>query len=388
VDSLQIMGELPLKGCWGDLGQGKIVTNTDIVWHRLVNQRIDGQKFEKPEEVVRWLGAIQAQDYLQALWAIGLRLKSATVADVEQAILEGKIIRTWPMRGTLHFVPPEDAKWMLKLSASRVLAKDGRRLKQLGLDEAIIERCKELFYEALKGNRRLSRSEMMELLEQAGISTENQRGYHILWYASQSGLICLGPMQDKQQTFVLLDEWVPNSRDLSREESLAELTKRYFASHGPATVHDFAWWSGLTVTEARAGLEAAIPELISESIDGKEYWMTSDAPGHTAYDKSGVDLLPAFDEYLIGYKDRAAVLTVEDAQKVVPGKNGIFLPTIVVGGRVVGTWKRKLKKNSIDITLSPFTHLGDLDERAIEATKPYSDFVGLPLSSTEIRAGS
>ena len=357
------------------------MTNTDIVYQRLVNQCIDGEKFEKPEEVVRWLGAIQAQDYLQSLWAIGLRLNSATVADIEQAIFDGKIVRTWPMRGTLHFVPPEDAKWMLKLSASRMLAKDGRRLKQLGLDEEIIERCKELFYDALKGNKRLSRPEMMKLLEEAGISTVNQRGYHILWYVSQTGLICLGPMQDKQQTFVLLDEWVPNSRSLSREESLAELTRRYFASHGPAAVHDFAWWAGLTLSEARSGLEAAMPRLVSEKIDGKDYWMTGDTQGQIAYDKSSVHLLPAFDEYLIGYKDRAAVLTVEDAPRVVPGKNGVFLPTIVVGGRVVGTWKRKLKKNSIDITLSPFTHLGDSDERAIEVAKSYSDFVGLPLSS-------
>jgi len=362
------------------------VKSTDIAYQRLVNQRIGGEKFEKPEEVVRWLGAIQAQDFLQALWAIGLRSKSATVADIEQAILEGKIVRTWPMRGTLHFVPPDDAKWMLKLSAPRMLAKDGRRLKQLGLDEEIIERCKELFYDALKGNKRLSRSEMMKLLEDAGISTEKQRGYHILWYVSQAGLICLGPMQDKQQTFVLLNEWVPHSRDLSREESLAELARRYFAGHGPATVHDFAWWAGLTVTEARSGLEAAMPELISDRVDGKEYWMTSDAPGHTAYDDSGVDLLPAFDEYLLGYKDRAAVITVEDAPKVVPGKNGVFLPTIVVGGRVVGTWKRKLKKNSIDMTLSPFTHLGDSEERIIKAAECYSDFIGLPVSSIETKA--
>jgi hypothetical protein len=325
---------------------------------------------------------------LQALWAIGLRLKSATVADIEQAILDGRILRTWPMRGTLHFVPPEDTKWMLKLSASRVLAKDGRRLSQLRLDEKIMERCKEIFYDALNGNKRLTRPDMMKLLEEAGISIENQRGYHILWYVSQSGLICLGPMQDRQQTFVLLDEWVPGSRDLPREESLLELARRYFASHGPTTVHDFAWWAGLTVTEARLGLEAAMPELISQTIDGKDYWMASHRPDNAAYDESGVDLLPAFDEYLIGYKDRAAVLDGEDAQRVVPGNNGVFLPTIVVGGRVVGTWKRKLKKNSIDITLSPFTHLSDLDKRATEATKLYSDFVGLPLSTTEIKAGS
>jgi len=359
------------------------VTKTGIVCHRLFNQRIDAEKFEKPEEVVRWLGAIQAQDYLQSLWAIGLRLRSATVADVEQAIFDGRIIRTWPMRGTLHFVPPEDAKWMLKLSASRMLAKDGRRLEQLGLDVEIMERCKELFYDALKGNKRLSRPDMMRLLEDAGICIENQRGYHILWYVAQSGLICLGPMQDKQQTFVLLDEWVPNSRELSREESLAELIGRYFTSHGPATIHDFAWWAGLTVTEARSSLETTVPGLVSETIDGQEYWMTSDAPGHIAYDKSSVHLLPGFDEYLIGYKDRSAVLAMEHAPRIVPGKNGVFLPTIVLGGQVVGTWKRRLKKNSIDITLSPFTHLDDSEERVIEAAKSYCDFVGLPLSSTQ-----
>jgi hypothetical protein len=357
------------------------MTNTDIVGRRLVNQRIDGEKFDKPEEVVRWLGAIQAQDYLQALWAIGLRLRSATAADVERAIIDGRIVRTWPMRGTLHFVPPEDARWMLKLSASRMLAREGRRLAQLGLDQQTMERCKELFYEALEGNRRLTRPDMMRLLEEAGVSTGGQRGYHILWHASQVGLICPGPMQDKQQTFVLLDEWVPDARNLSREESLAELAGRYFASHGPATVHDFAWWAGLTVTEARSALEAAKPGLASEKSDGREWWVTNDAPGHIAYDRSGVYLLPGFDEYLIGYKDRSAVLAVEHASRVVPGRNGVFLPTIVVGGQVVGTWKRKLKKSSIDITLSPFAHLDDSEEKVIEAAGRYGDFIGLPLSS-------
>ena len=358
--------------------------DTEIARQRLVNQRIEGEKFEKPEEVVRWLGAMQAQDYPQALWAIGLRLRSATVADVEQAISEGKIVRTWPMRGTLHFVPPEEARWRLKLSASRILARDGRRLEQLGLDRGILERCKELFYEALGGNRRLTRPEMLQLLEEAGIGTRNQRGYHILWYLSQEGMICPGPMQGKQQTFVLLDEWVPEWRELSREESLAELAGRYFASHGPATVHDLAWWAGLTVTEARSGLEAAMPGLVSEKIDGKEYWMADDAPDHAAHDGSSVHLLPAFDEFLLGYKDRGAVLDVEDAQRVVPGKNGIFFPTIVVGGRVVGTWKRKLKKNAVDITLSPFAHLDDPGERATEAARSYGDFVGLPLSEGRV----
>ena len=360
---------------------GGDLNNADIARRRLINQRVEGEGFERPEEVVRWLGAIQAQDYLQAVWAIGLRLKSATLADIERAILEGKIVRTWPMRGTLHFVPPEDAGWMLKLSASRVLARDGRRLARLELDRGIMERSGELFYEALRGNRRLTRPEMMAVLEEAGISTRGQRGYHILWYLAQSALICLGPMQDRQQTFVLLDEWVPHSRELSREDSLAELAWRYFGSHGPATVHDFAWWTGLTVADARSGLEAAMPGLVSEKMEGREYWMTGDAPDYGAYEGSSAHLLPAFDEFLLGYKDREAVLAADDAQRVVPGKNGVFLPIIVVGGRVVGTWKRKLRKSSIDLTLSPFTDLGASEDLVVEAATSYRDFVGLPMSA-------
>ena len=367
---------------------GVVVMDIDIIRQRLVNQRIHGDKHQKPEQVVRSLGAVQAQDYLQSLWAIGLRSKSVTVADVEQAIVDGRIVRTWPMRGTLHFVPPEDAKWMLNLSASRMLAKDGRRLKQLGLDEGIMERCKEIFHDALEGNKRLSRPEMLSLVEGAGIRTDNQRGYHILWYVAQSGLICLGPMRDKQQTFVLLDEWVPDSKNLSREESLTELARRYFAGHGPATIHDFAWWAGLTITDARAGLEATKPRLVSEELDGKEYWMKGDAPADIAYDESSVSLLPGFDEYLIGYRDRSAVLAVEHAPDVVPGKNGVFRPIIVVGGRVVGTWRRRLKKSTIDLTLSPFTSLGDWQERVVGVARSYGDFVGLPLSSIEIEAGN
>jgi hypothetical protein len=352
---------------------------------RLLNQRIEGEKFEQPEEVVRWMGALQAQDYQQSLWAIGLRTQSATVADIEQAIIDRKIVRTWPMRGTLHFVPSEDAKWMLSLSASRMLAQDRRRLEQLELNETIMERCKELFFDALKGNRRLSRPNMMQLLEDAGISTKNQRGYHILWYLSQTGVICPGPMQDKQQTFVLLDSWVPHSEEFSREESLAILTKRYFASRGPATVHDFAWWAGLTVTDARRGLEAVKSELVKDQLNGKEYWMTRDTRGQRMHDTSRVYLLPGFDEHLLGYKDRSAVLAGEHAPKIVPGNNGMFLPTMVVAGQVIGTWKRRLKKNALEIILCPFTPLDISEESVMQAAKWYSDFMRVPLSSVEIK---
>jgi hypothetical protein len=290
------------------------------------------------------------------------------------------------MRGTLHFVRGDDAKWMLSLSALRMLAHVRRRQGQLELDETIMERCKELFVFALKENRRLSRPNMMQLLEDAGISTKGQRGYHILWYLSQTGLICLGPMQDKQQTFVLLDEWVPHSHEFSREESLAELALRYFVSRGPATIHDFAWWAGLTVADARLGLEGAKSELVKDQVNGKECWMAGDARVQSAYDPSRIYLLPGWDCHLLGYKDRSAVLAAEHASKIVPGNNGMFLPTMVVAGQVVGTWKRSLKKSTLEIILHPFIDLDASEESVMQAAKGYSNFLGLSLSSVEIMA--
>ncbi|MDQ3856730.1 MAG: winged helix DNA-binding domain-containing protein [Chloroflexota bacterium] len=363
------------------------LTSSEVARLRLYNQRISGPAWTRAEEVVRWLGAAQAQDYQQALWAIGLRTRQPNVQDVERAIAEGKLVRTWPMRGTLHLVPAEDAKWMLKLSASRMIARDGRRLKALALDESTMEHCARVFAGALAGGKCLSRLEMVALLQNAGIDAAGPRAYHILWYASQTGLICPGPMQGKEQTFVLLDEWVPHSRVLSREESLAELAQRYFTSHGPATVHDFAWWAGLTVSEARQGAELARTHLTSAELDGKACWMAEpDTEPTTLDDLPGVHLLPAFDEYLLGYRDRSAVLAAEHATRVVPGNNGVFLPTIVVGGQVVGTWKRKLKQSSVEVTLNPFAPLGEAEEQVTEAARCYADFLGLPLSATPIAA--
>ena len=350
---------------------------TDIAHQRLFNQRIAGEKFQQPEEVVRWMGALQAQDYQQALWAIGLRMQSPARAAVEQAIEERKIVRTWPMRGTLHFVPAEDAQWMLKLGATRALASSKRRREQLELDEATIERARQLFENALQGGKRLTRQDMMQVLEGGGIRTEGQRGYHVLGYLAQTGVLCLGPMEDKQQTFVLLDEWVPHARQVSREEALAVFAERYFRSHGPATIQDFARWAGITLTDARAGLEAARAGLISEKIAGQMYWM---AAGQHEHSVSSVYLLPGFDEYLLGYKDRSAVLAEEHAPKIVPGGNGIFLPMLVAAGQVVGTWKRTLGKKALNVVFVPFTSLGDAEARAaIEAAKTYSDFLGLSL---------
>jgi hypothetical protein len=354
----------------------------EIGLHRLLNQRIAGTKLQTSAEVVQWMGAMQAQDYHQALWAIGLRMHAATMAQVEQAIAEGQILRTWPMRGTIHFVPPDDAKWMLKLCASRILSADARRMGQLDLTLEIIERCQVVFVDALSGGKRLTRAAMLALLEDTGISTAGQRGYHILWYLAQSGVICMGPMDGKQQTFVLLDEWAPHARDLSREESLAELTRRFFTSHGPATLADFARWSGLTLTDTKAGVRMNSDALIATTIDGTEYWLSREQAEQTLDAAAGVYLLPGFDEYVLGYKDRSAVLDAEHAQKIVPGNNGVFFPTVVINGQIVGVWKRKLKRKGVDLAFEPFTTFGEREESVLEAASAYSDFLALPLALT------
>lgn len=222
------------------------MTEFDIAHQRLHNQAIAPADMVTPGALVKQLGAVQAQDYLGALWAVGLRMQQAIEADIEQAIANREIIRTWPMRGTLHFVAPDDVRWMLALLTPRIIARAARRHKQLELDEVTFARSETLFAKALQGGKQLTRSELMDVLEQDGISTNTQRGYHILWRAGQNGLICFGPRRGKQDTFVWLDDWLPQGKSLSREESLAELAYRYFTGHGPGRRPGFYVVVGLT----------------------------------------------------------------------------------------------------------------------------------------------
>lgn len=251
------------------------MTKSDIARLRLANHHISRASFKKPSDVVGWLTAVQAQDYLGSLWAVGLRMRQATEAAIEQAIADRSIVRTWPMRGTLHYVLPEDVRWMLKLLTPRVIASNAGRLAQLELDDGIVARCKELFERVLRGGEHLTRDGMYKALEKARISTANGRGLQILWRVAQEGGICFGARQGKQPTFVLLDEWVPQTKPKERDEALADLAQRYFTSHGPATVQDFAWWSGLRITDAKAGVEMIQSTLAKEIIDGEVYWFSS-----------------------------------------------------------------------------------------------------------------
>ena len=365
----------------------------DIVHLRLVNQRIAGSGFEKPAEVVRWMGAMQAQDYPAALWGVGLRTKDAQIADVEQAIVNREIVRTWPMRGTLHFVPAEDIRWMLKLMTPRIISGMASRHRSLDLNEEIFAKSRKILVREMEGGKILTRGEMREVLERANISAEGQRGNHIFGVLAQEGLLCFGPhrgkphsakaTRGKQPTFVLLDEWIAPSKDLEREEALAKLAKTYFSSHGPATLQDFVWWTGLKVSDARIGIALLGSKFSQETIEGNVYWMLKGLPdlpaGRQALSPTAY-LLPAFEEYMLGYRDRSAALEAAHAQRVVPGGNGIFFPIIVIDGQIIGTWKKMVKKDSLFITLSPFRTLKISEKKALEiAAEQYGTFIGFPV---------
>jgi hypothetical protein len=354
-----------------------------IAKHRLINQRIAATPSTRPADVagvVGTLGAVQAQDYLGALWAIGLRTPNATEATVEQAIAEKQIIRTWPTRGTLHFVATADARWMLELLTPRIVAGAAGRFRQLELDNAVFDRSRKLFVRALRGNRQMTRDNMMKLLEKAGISTADQRGIHILWKLAQEGLLCFAARSGKRHTFALLDEWAPplSYSRMDREAGLAQLVLRYFAGHGPATLRDFVWWTGLKVADAKAAIESISSRLTKWVVDGVDYWMV---PGMEIPPpaKRRAHLLPAFDEYLLGYQDRSAVLEPRHAPKLIFG--GVFLPTIVINGHVAGAWRRVLKKKGVVITPNFFTPPNGAAMKSLAgAVESYGRFLGRPVN--------
>lgn len=274
---------------------------------RLRAQRISASSLASPAEAVRWMGAMQAQDFNASLWAIGLRVPGSTEDGIRRAIARGSIVRTWPMRGTLHFVAPEHARWMLALLAPRVIAAAARRYRELELDDAAFGRSRDLFARAMGGGKCVSRKALMALLGESGISTAGQRGYHILARLAMEGLICHGPAQGAEQGFVLLDEWIPPAGALSREESLHRAALTYFRGHGPAALGDFARWTGLGIREAREGLDAAKDALERITGGGTDYWLAP-PDGSALPGKVAARLLPSFDEYLTGYSDRSAML--------------------------------------------------------------------------------
>jgi hypothetical protein len=342
---------------------------------RLANQQITWPRFTSAAALVEWMGAVQAQDYLGSLWAVGLRLRDAVQADVEQAIADRAIVRTWPMRGTLHYAPAADVRWMLRLLAPRPIARAAGRHRELGLDDDAFRRSARILTRALEGGHALTRAEVYETLERGGVSPEGQRGIHIVGRLAQEGLLCQGARRGKQLTFVLLEEWLPRARERSREEGLAVLASRYFTSHGPATLHDFAWWSGLPVKDAQAAIAEAGKTLVSADREGRT-WVGASTRAVSGKAREAAVLLPIWDEYLVAYKDRDAA--VVDAGTRERRLATVGSAIVLIDGCARGVWRRTLRAASVRTTVQFWTPATATEWRAVErAAARYGRFVGL-----------
>jgi len=349
----------------------------DILSHRLHNQQLSRSAFDRPGEVVAWLGAVQAQDYSGAKWALGQRVPGATDASVERAFADGAILRTHLMRPTWHFVAPADIRWMLGLTGPRVNAVNAYYYRALGLDEAVFKHSQAVLTRALAGGRDLTRRELDLALQEAGIAAKGPGLAYLVMRAELDGLVCSGPRRGKQFTYVLLDERVPPTGPLDPDQALAELARRYFTGHGPATLRDFVWWSGLTAADARLGIELVGSHLARETIDGKTYWLSPSATPPEM--PTAAYLLPNYDEYTIAYKERGAFFDAQQARGLGPRDREPFNHAIVVGGRVVGTWKATPKRDVVVVDSRLFVELSETEKHALAAAvERYGAFRGLP----------
>jgi hypothetical protein len=369
--------------------------------HRLVSPSFnhstavrEAAPFKRVDQAVKWSGAVQAQEYTHARWAVGSRFSPAaaiTDATIERAVAQRKVIRTWALRGTLHLVAAADVRWLLALAAPALLTRTAAAYREVNLDAAAFRKILPAIQQCLEGGRQLTREELFGELARRRIDTEGHRGGRIMYRAAQVGLICLGLPSGKQATYTLLDEWLPqkeNQTEPSREEGLMLLAQRYFASHGPATLADFTWWSGLSAGEARAALEMAMPRLTQALHAGSTVWWSARTPVPTAPPGSTpmVHLLAGFDEYLLGYTDRAPIIDSAHAGKVMT-PNGLFRPALLIDGRVAGTWQAETKKGALILSIAPFAPAAVSSRKTSaalqEAAQRYATFNGLALA--EIR---
>ncbi len=358
------------------------MTTSEIIRARLYNQLLlRNGSANTPAGVVKHLLAVQGQDYAGAEWSIGLRIPGSTIRDVEDAISQKKIVRTWGLRGTLHFLAASDIRWILNLLAPRIIRGLARRYKELDLNAGTFLKAESILEKSLRGNKQLTRKELVAVLEDRGVSCAGQRAVFILHRASLDGVICFGVKQAKQETFALFDEWVPQAGGPGRDEALAELARRYFAGHGPATLQDFMWWSGLQAGDAKAGMESVKQEFEGTSFEGRTY-LASGGSVLPKKSRESIRLLPPFDSLLLGYKDRSASIAPSVSGKLRTG--GMPDATIVVDGRVAGKWRRIIKSSTVVIQTENFRKFSRSEDTALEtAAGNYARFIGKKVESTE-----
>lgn len=352
---------------------------------RLANHWLAPRPEVTAVEVARHLGALQAQEIWSGRWSIGARSSLLDVAAVDDAAATGDVLRTWPLRNTVHFVPGVDAHWMLRLAETYAYKGVERRRSFIGLDEADAERAVEVLRTALADRGPVAREDCLALLADAGVLTDKAHAYHLLWFAAQHGATCFGPPIGSKPTFVHLDSWVPGRRELSRDESLRELAVRYFTSHGPVAAIEMRRWTGLGAADVKRAIALAGDDLAEVATEfgpmlmgATEAASIGAAPVDPPDPERAMLLLSGFDEYVLGYGDRSAIMEDGDLKRVVPGNNGMFRPTIVDDGRVIGTWKRKTTRTRVDVTLEPFGRLTKAQRAGVDrAAEEYGAFLGL-----------
>ncbi|MGB8194607.1 MAG: winged helix DNA-binding domain-containing protein [Chitinophagaceae bacterium] len=350
------------------------MTSRDIILTRLSNQQITSTSFTKPTEIVSWFGAMQAQEYAMVKWAIGLRLPGCSNDTIEESFNKGEILRTHVLRPTWHFVSPADIRWMLALSAPRVQAFNAYYYRQHELDDQLFKRCHKILVKALQGGKHLTRTALQQELARAKIIADGPRLGSIMMHAELEAIICSGPRTGKQFTYALLEERAPGAPMLKRDEALATLIKKYFASRGPAMLQDFVWWSGLTMKDAKEGVDMLGNQLIHETINGQAYLLVSTA-GQQSMNKSTASfLMPDYDEYGIAYKDRSAIIGNYDATSRY--ENPVYNRMIVLDGRIVGSWRPTITKNAVQVETSFFSPISKTKQQSLQrAIKKYEAFV-------------
>lgn len=352
------------------------MTDIEITALRLQQQQISQPQYSSPNELVAYMCAMQAQDFNMGKWAIASRLKDASMAEVERAFNEGKILRTHVMRPTWHFIAAQDYRWMLELTSPQIKTIAKPRAINWGFDEQIFHKSFDVIGKALSNNHHLTREQIMTELIKAGINTDEGRSYHMMLWAELEGIVCSGAVAGKEQTYALLDERVPQNANLTKEEALHKLALAYFTSHAPASLADFVWWSSLKTSDARKAVQSIQSQVSQVKINASEYYFPKDLIPTT---NISAYFLPAYDEFVIAYRDRTHLLKPEWNANAI-SSNGIFKPVIVLNGQVIGIWKRTLKKDSVTIEAQIFTSISKSELRLLEeAAEKYAHYEGKKL---------
>ena len=355
-------------------------TSRDVARQRLAGQYLSRPTLGDAHAVVSALGAVQSQDYAAAKWAVGLRAKGLTDADVDRALNDGTIVRTHVLRPTWHFVAAEDVRWMLALTAPRVKAAMAYYDKKQELDDAVFRRSAKALTKAMEGGKHLTRAQLLEVFKRAKIdASAPQRLGHLMMRAELDGLVCSGARRGKQATYALFDERVPAAKPLERDEALARLVRLYFATRSPATLRDFSWWSGLTLTDAKRGAEMLGKEIQKVTIEGRPYYVSVSAPAPAASRPNAALLIPNYDEFYIGYTDRSALF--DALRKAGHGFPSFAQHALVIDGQVVGGWKRSTTKRGVSIELDVPLKLNEAAKRGIKtAVKRFEEFLSQPVT--------